>query len=207
MSVPSPERGAEPRGARSAAATRRKLVDAGTRLFAKSGVHGVTSAQIASEAGVATGTFYLHFKHKHQLFREIAFSALADLRARQDEAGGAHPSGSFAELRARTGELFAFAEDNRDLIRVVFGRGAELSSLGEEILDEIVPAIEKSLEARRVAREIDVHPAVAAQGIAALTVRIMAWWIDHPLAASKQEVVETVLRMHPRHPEFDPEPH
>jgi hypothetical protein len=35
----------------------------------------------------------------------------------------------------------------------------------------------------------------------------MAWWIDHPRAASKQEVVETVLRMHPRHPEFAPEPH
>ena len=41
--------------------------------FAEEGLHAVTSARIARRAGVATGTFYLHFADKHVLFEEIAF--------------------------------------------------------------------------------------------------------------------------------------
>jgi len=194
--VTEPRRSAS---ARSRAETRRRLIQAGTALFARGGLHGVTSTQIARRAGVATGTFYLHFRDKQELFHAIVFEALADLRARQERAGAPHASGSLAELRARTEELLAFAEDNRDLIRVLFGRGGESATVGEEVLDEIVPGIERALERRRaegVAPE-DVHPAVAAQALAALLVRVIAWWIDHPEQATRQEVVATILRMHP----------
>ena len=73
MSVTESEvsRPAETAAARSRRETRRRLVEAGTELFAREGLHGATSAQIARRAGVAAGTFYLHFRDKQDLFREI----------------------------------------------------------------------------------------------------------------------------------------
>lgn len=194
-----PQSGGAP--ARSRAATRQRLVAAGTELFASEGLHGVTSTRIARRAGVATGTFYLHFRDKETLFREIVFDALGRLRARQDEAAAGAAPGSPEELRLRTEELLAFAAENRSLVRILFGRGAESVAVAEEVLDEIVPGLERRLAARRARGEApaDVHPAVAAQALAAMTTRVIAWWVEDPSRASREEIVATLLRMHPRH--------
>jgi AcrR family transcriptional regulator len=185
--------------ARSRAATRGRLVQAGTELFAAEGLHAVTTTRIARRAGVATGTFYLHFRDKQTLFREIVFEALGRLRARQDRAARETPPGSLAEARARTEELLAFAEENRSLIRVLFGRGAESVAVAEEVLDDIVPGVARRLTERLACGEAppDVHPDVAAQALAAMTTRVIAWWVEDPSRATREQVVATLLRMHP----------
>jgi len=63
-------------------ATRRRLLDAGRGLFAEFGPHAVTSHAIAEQAGYASGTFYLHFKDKLALFRELAEEAALELETR-----------------------------------------------------------------------------------------------------------------------------
>jgi AcrR family transcriptional regulator len=192
-----PER---PQGApaRSRAETRRRLTAAATELFASEGLHGVTSARIARRAGVATGTFYLHFSDKKELFREIAFAALAELRERQSRAGRDARDTS-AELRARTEELLRFAEEQRSLVRVLFGREQEASYVGEDVLDHIVAGIETRLRERVAAGELpeSIHPAVAAQAIAGMTARVVAWWVEDPSRSPREQVIETILRMHP----------
>jgi AcrR family transcriptional regulator len=189
---------AETAPARSRAATRRRLLEAGTALFAASGLHGVTSAQIARRAGVATGTFYLHFPDKEALFHEIAFAALAELRARQDRASAGTALGSRAYIRVRTEEFLRFAEEKRELIRMVFGR-AESAGLADEVREAVVPEIQRWLERR--AREgrlpADLHPAVAAQAHAAVLTRVIAWWVEDPTRATREEVVATLLRINP----------
>ena len=62
---------------RSREQTRARLITSGKQLFAKRGLHGVTTHDIARRAGVAAGTFYLHFKDKTELFREIAVETMA----------------------------------------------------------------------------------------------------------------------------------
>jgi AcrR family transcriptional regulator len=190
--------GAETAPARSRAATRRRLVEAGTALFAESGLHGVTSAQIARRAGVATGTFYLHFADKEALFREIAFGALAELRARQERVSSGLVLGSREYLRVRTGELIAFAAEKRELIQMVFGR-AESAGLADQVREAVVPEIQRHLERRlREGRApADLHPAVAAQAHAAVLTRVIAWWAADPSRATPDEVVATLLRMNP----------
>jgi AcrR family transcriptional regulator len=185
--------------ARSRADTRRRLAEAGTELFANDGLHGVTSARIAAAAGVATGTFYLHFKDKEALFREIVFAALRDLRERTRVAvlqAGSEPR---AQARARTTELVAFAEENRSLILVLFGRGHEAAGVGDEVLDALTPNIEEGLRARHAAGQLatEFHAGVAAQAIAAMSSRVIAWWVEDPSRASREEVIETLCRMHP----------
>ncbi len=60
--VPKQERGIE---------TRNKILEAGKKLFSEKGFYKTNSKQIAKEAGVATGTFYIYFKDKKPLFLEI----------------------------------------------------------------------------------------------------------------------------------------
>ena len=54
---------------RSPERTREKLVDAGKHLFARRGLHGVSVAEIAAEAGVSTAMINHHFGGKEGLYR------------------------------------------------------------------------------------------------------------------------------------------
>jgi len=191
----------EPVGAaaRSRAETRRRLLEAGTELFAREGVHRTTSTQIARAAGVAAGTFYLHFPDKHSLFREIAFAALAELRERTSAAHAAARPDPIDQVRARMQTLVAFAAEQRDLVRIIFERGPEAGEIGAELADALFPAVEARLRDRLAEGRIDpaIHPVVAAQALVATWMRVVAWWVEDPSRAPREAVVETLVRLHP----------
>jgi AcrR family transcriptional regulator len=191
----------EPVGAaaRSRAETRRRLVEAGTELFAREGLLRTTTTQIAHAAGVAAGTFYLHFPDKQALFREIAFDALAQLSTRTAAAAAAAGDDVQHQLRARMETLVAFAAEQRDLVRVVFGRGHEAGTLADEMADALFPGVESRLRERVAENNADpaLHPAVAAQALIAMWTRVVAWWVEDPDRAPRDAVVETLIRLHP----------
>lgn len=200
---PSDSQAGEPAGAaaRSRAETRRRLVEAGTELFAREGLHGTTSTRIARVAGVAAGTFYLHFADKHALFRAIAFDTLARLRDHMAAAADAAGTDVQRQLRARMETLVAFAEEQHDLVRIVFGRGHEAGALADEMADALFPGVEARLRDRIAEGLADpgLHAAVAAQSLLAMWTRVVAWWVEDPSRASRDAVVETLVRMHPVH--------
>jgi hypothetical protein len=40
---------------------------------------------------------------------------------------------------------------------------------------------------------------VAAQAIAAMSSRVLAWWVEDPTRATRDQLIETLCRMHPVH--------
>ncbi len=185
--------------ARGPVRTRARLVAAGTELFAERGLHGVTSATIARHAGVATGTFYLHFADKLALFRAIVFEALGELRQRQEAAAARCAGDADAALRARVEVFLDFAEEKRALMRVLFARSAEAAGIAEEIAGFIAPAIERrylALQAEGRMRTA-IHAGVAAQARAAALVRVAAWWTEDPSRAARADVAATLLELDP----------
>ena len=50
---------------------REQILAAALRAFVKGGYHGTHVSQIVAEAGVARGTFYLHFQSKHEVFAAL----------------------------------------------------------------------------------------------------------------------------------------
>ncbi len=56
--------------------TREKIVSAAIELFAKKGFDKTTVDEIVNRAGVAKGTFYLYFKSKDDLVKEVAVDAM-----------------------------------------------------------------------------------------------------------------------------------
>lgn len=77
---------AEARHQNKSARTRAKLMDAAVRIFARDGFEAASVNEIAYEAEVANGTFYLHFKDKDDIVGEVAFRIAADVTRRLDEA-------------------------------------------------------------------------------------------------------------------------
>ena len=64
------------------------LVEAARDEFARSGVDGARVEDIARRAGVSKGAFYLHFRTKEAVFREILqrfLGVLADLALRRED--------------------------------------------------------------------------------------------------------------------------
>ena len=108
------------------------------------------------------------------------------------------PSDAQGRLKSK---LLDFAAENRSLVRVVFGPDHQGAEVEEEVFGAIVPGIEEGLRARVAAGDApaDLAPAVAAQALAAMTTRVIAWWVEDPSRASREAVVETLLRMHPIH--------
>jgi len=47
------------------------IFKASLELISKEGIAGITMSKIASKAGIATGTLYIYFKSKEELFRKL----------------------------------------------------------------------------------------------------------------------------------------
>jgi hypothetical protein len=95
--------------------------------------------------------------------------------------------------------LIAFAGEQRDLVRIVFGRGAEAGAIAAEMADQLFPGVEARLRDRIEEGRADagLHPAVAAQALIATWMRVVAWWAEDPSRAPRDAVVETLVRLHP----------
>src|SRR5262249_21912905 len=121
--VVSPRRKTKPKGPakgpgagraaeRARAATRARLRASGQKLLAERGLHAVTTHAIASAAGVAAGTFYLHFRDKEELFRELVFEAVVELEQRLEASVRPLRDQPREAARARAEVVIGFAEEH-----------------------------------------------------------------------------------------------
>ncbi len=177
-------------------ATRARLLASGAVLFGERGLHRVTSHEIAAHAGVAAGTFYNHFSDKHELFGEIASQALSELNRRLESAN-AGAANLREAVRARSETLLDFAQDNRDLIRILFSREMDTAAVQARVLETLAQSV---LEERRaaIAREEmppEIDPRVLAQAVVGMWARVVAWWAEDPTRAPRAAVVETLTRI------------
>lgn len=183
-------------GARGRAQTRARLREAGKALLAANGLHGVTSHDIAREAGVATGTFYLHFKDKQQLFREIIAEAVAALRVRL-EAAVQDVADSTDRVRAHAAAMVDFAGENREVIRILFSGDADAAAVESDVLDDLAASVAENRRKRRDHGEpLDgLDPAVLSQAVVGMWARVLAWWTEDPSRASRAALTETLVRV------------
>jgi AcrR family transcriptional regulator len=126
---------AEPRQARSIE-KRRKLLEAGRRLFAAKGYAEVSISEITAEAGMAAGGFYQHFSSKRQflvLLMEEFLGRLAGLDLRG--AGGGDPGAALTGFLTRAFRADADAYGVVRAWREAALADAELGRMEGEIQD------------------------------------------------------------------------
>jgi AcrR family transcriptional regulator len=99
-------------------ARREAILAAAQDVFAEKGFDGATIADIAKAAGVASGTVYLYYESKIELFAalnarlwEVVIASMQQGNVPSDVRGG-----TSARIRA----VFETAHEHRDLLRLVF---------------------------------------------------------------------------------------
>lgn len=196
--MPLSERAADstaprPRASSRKQATRRRLLDAGLTLFAERGPHAVTTHLIAAEAGLASGTFYLHFTDKLALFRELAEEAANELEARLMSVSAGRPE-TEEIVTAQAEALVGFAEERRDFLRIVFHPESEAGDVGARILARLAAGVSTRRRERIAAglAEDCFDPDVLAQAIVGMWAHVLAWWAEDPTRASRDALVRTL---------------
>ena len=136
--------------------TRRRLFGAAVQLFTQAGYHATTVETIAARAGVAKGTFFVHFPTKDAVILELVrIQTGAALAART----AALAAGPFAALRAATLELGNQAGLSRPLSRAVLGATLTSQQLADAADAEFQKVLASMLEDANAA--LQRRPAVA----------------------------------------------
>jgi AcrR family transcriptional regulator len=98
--------------------TRQKILDAAQRQIGRKGFAEASISTITAEAEVGQGTFYLYFRSKEDVLRELVLRMGRRLRRHLTLAVGDAPSRLAAERRG-LGAFLEFVRANPDLYRVV----------------------------------------------------------------------------------------
>jgi AcrR family transcriptional regulator len=170
--------------------TRVELLEAAERVIARKGYHNTRIADIASDADVGLGTFYLHFKTKNEIFIELIDYGASHLREALIEAkAGIHDPAE--KLRITINTILDAAAQAPESFRIVFGHGPAF-------LDLMVRVHQTFIDDLR----IDLEPAIRSQAdaLAHLTIGMLSqaitWLLerdDLSLAELKETTVNFAL--------------
>jgi AcrR family transcriptional regulator len=97
--VPTPKRPKRLTRKEKQAETRRRLLDAGERVFLRSGLQGSSVEEIAAEAGYTRGAFYSNFSGKDELFVELLHARVYDRYAQMAQNAEQQPGAPRERLR------------------------------------------------------------------------------------------------------------
>jgi len=163
-----------------------ELLEAAERVIARKGYHNTRIADIASEADVGLGTFYLHFKTKNEIFIELIDYGAGDLRQElvEAKAGIQDPA---EKLRITINTILDAAAQAPESFRIVFGHGPAF-------LDLMVRVHQTFIDDLR----IDLEPAIGAQAdaVAHLTIGMLSQaitWLLEREDLSLAELKETTV--------------
>jgi len=146
---------------------REEIIRAAITLFARQGFERTTTKEIAAAAGISEGTIYKYFTSKQEILfafiEPVAFKTVPEFFAEHRDHDDEQLVCAFIRNR------FSIFENNRDLVRVIFGEAMFNPSLAGELHRMIAPAkgalVEyiNRREQEGIFREVD--PEVAARAL------------------------------------------
>ena len=185
---PAQERELRARGKR----TLRKLLDAGTEVFATRGYHAARVDDIVKVARTSHGTFYLYFANKEDLFRALAMDVADQMTELANSLGPVSPSeDGYRELR----EWLARFADLHDQYGAVIRAWTEaeignsdFGRLGTKVLGEFSQA----LATRIGERNTGLNPNLAALALVAMIERFSYYVLAGVADLDRDEMLDTL---------------
>jgi len=178
MSQKTENAGTAERSQRRREQTARTLLDAARRVLAAKGYHGTKIVDIARTASVGVGTFYLYYPTKEALFLELVEDTVARLKTELDSVRS-NISDPIEQSRVRTLTFFRFAQENRELFRIVFGHGASFHDVVRRCQEGFIRDLNESITAGMeigALREGDAM--IWAQAFIGSSLQVVSWWIE-----------------------------
>ena len=168
---------------------REQILQAALRAFERGGYHGTHVSHIVQEAGIARGTFYLHFESKHAVFETLVDRMLAIFL----ETGPADPHMSVTDADSARAMLYSSfltvlttLRRHWRLCRLLLVEAAGLDKGFQDRLDEhyrawheLVAATLRAFESKGLTRPgLDVD--VAAEMVVGMVDRVTRRYVLRP---------------------------
>jgi TetR/AcrR family fatty acid metabolism transcriptional regulator len=179
---------------RSRLETRRRLIAAGQKLFARRGFARTRATDISREAGVAVGTLYVHFTDKEELLREILFQGFAEIHAVVRRIADTKYATVRESERAHAEALVGYAAEHPALFQVLFSTEVSTTAAGAELLEFLTVHQEDRLREGMAEGyfRADLDPTVAARAVIGMLIQVLHWWTQDPSRAPREVVIDTV---------------
>jgi AcrR family transcriptional regulator len=125
--------------------TRGRLLEAAKKVFSEKGFHNTQISHIIDEAGVARGTFYLHFKSKEEIFEELLQEVVEELKDRI-KVIELH-SDPVEQVVENFERVIEFALQEKELAKIVLQRNCDpqLSRITDEFFEGVIEFISASI--------------------------------------------------------------
>jgi len=126
--------------------TRGRLLSAAKKVFSERGYHSAQISHIIDEAGVARGTFYLHFRSKEEIFKELLREVVEELKERIRVIDPS--SDPLQQITENIARVIEFALEERELARIVLQRNSDprLFAVTDRFFEEITAMVKGSLQ-------------------------------------------------------------
>ena len=121
-----------PKMARRKLARRRKLLAEAIRIFGRKGFHDTTVPAIVAAADSSTGSFYLHFRNKEDVFAAVLETISEEMSAALNQAIAASGPHVVEQMRAAVEGLVRFLAGHPAEARILI---VESSGLGKHLED------------------------------------------------------------------------
>ena len=186
--------------------TCQKIMDAAREVFSEKGFNSVTVKDIAKQAQIGHGTFYLYFQDKKAIFYKLLEMVEDDLYTAFE--GGVDLDIDYAEglsayraLRKDISAVFESFKRNYDIIRLC----RELASLDSEFADKyykirlrLIERSERIIQMTALAKHVDSK--IAAVSISALIEGAVEEWLNetnpHRIEMDQDKLLSTVAKMY-----------
>jgi AcrR family transcriptional regulator len=180
------------------AARRRLILDAATKLFGKHGYHATTVPMIVEEAEVSTGSFYMYFRNKEDVFNAALEELGLAIAKVMDDIKKSH-SDALKRIPEGAEALFMFLAENRAQARILLVESSGLSPRLEKtrraILLKQEEGLRKIFESAPSMFAVE-NPVIAARCIAGATFEAVYGWLeeDPKRRMPAAEVAQAVAR-------------
>ncbi len=134
-----------------------RLLSAAERLFGERSYRRTTVAGICASAGIATGSFYAHFRSKSDIFAAVVRRINADLRAAMAAALEAAPGDQRSRERVAFGAFFDMLSRRPWIDRIV--RESEFVDPGlfREYYERLARGYARGVRQAQLAGEVDAR--------------------------------------------------
>jgi len=177
--------------------TRQELLAAARTVLAEKGYHNAKIIDIATAADIGVGTFYLYYPTKDALFLELV-EETAQLLKKEIEEARAAVEGAVEKIRVANQAFFRFAQENRELLKIVFGHGNTFNQLLRQVYAMFVAdAADRFTEGVAYGEFRPLPPYIIANSLVGMFAQVVSWWIeqDEPSAEAMAEIMtDFVLR-------------
>jgi TetR/AcrR family fatty acid metabolism transcriptional regulator len=160
--------------------TKQDILAAAKKVLAEKGYHHAKIIDIATAADSGVGTFYLHYPTKDALFLELITDTARLLKEDLDQARATTES-AIEKLHLANRAFFRFAQDNREVLKIVFGHGNTFNALLRQIYAMFVTDAEERISDGITRAEFRSLPSpVIANALVGMAAQVVSWWIDQP---------------------------